>query len=124
MPTYIMLMTLTPEGQAKAVHNSHFLLDEEQAIQTPGVQTLGVYAVLGHYDFVTLVEAESNDCIARFSIELGVKAGVHITTLPVIPAARLEVEPGGGDEPLETRAALDQPRSQEAGNGPLRQIIT
>ena len=36
------------------------------------------------------VEAPNNELMARFSIELGVKAGVHITTLPVVPASRLE----------------------------------
>jgi uncharacterized protein with GYD domain len=60
----------------------------------PSVQTLGVYAVLGEYDFVTLIEADGNDGIARFSLELGVRAGVHITTLPVVPAAHLAERAG------------------------------
>jgi uncharacterized protein with GYD domain len=60
----------------------------------PSVQTLGVYAVLGEYDFVTIVEANGNDAIARFSLELGVRAGVHITTLPVVPAAQLAERAG------------------------------
>lgn len=89
MATYILLMTLTPEGQAMALANPDYLLQIEGEIRVPTVQTLGVYAVLGEYDFVTMVEAGSNEAIARFSIELGVKAGVHITTLPVVPASRL-----------------------------------
>ena len=61
-----------------------------EAISIPGVQSLGLYAVLGQYDFITIVEASSNEEIARFSIELGVRAHVHITTLPAIPVSRLE----------------------------------
>ena len=36
------------------------------------------------------MDAPSNEVVDKFSIELGVLAGVHITTLPVIPASRLE----------------------------------
>ena len=89
MATYILLLTLTPEGQAKALQDPDYLLHTEAEIDMPSVQTLGVYAVLGEFDFVTIVEADGNDAIARFSLELGVRAGVHITTLPVVPAAQL-----------------------------------
>jgi len=94
MATYILLLTLTPEGQAQALADPDYLLRAENEIDMPSVQTLGVYAVLGEYDFVTLIEAEGNDAIARFSLELGVRAGVHITTLPVVPAAQLAERTG------------------------------
>jgi uncharacterized protein with GYD domain len=94
MPTYILLLTLTPEGQSKALDDPNYLLGVESEIDMPSVQTLGVYAVLGEYDFVTIVEADANDAIARFSLELGVRAGVHITTLPVVPATQLAERTG------------------------------
>ena len=56
MATYILLMTLTPEGQVRALEDPNYLLHVESEIDMPSVQTLGVYAVLGQYDFVTLVE--------------------------------------------------------------------
>ena len=89
MATYILLLTLNPEGQEKALAEPNYLLHTEAEIDMPSVQTLGVYAVLGEYDFVTIVEADGNDAIARFSLELGVRAGVHITTMPVVPANQL-----------------------------------
>lgn len=94
MATYILLLTLTPEGQARALDDPDYLLRVEAEIDMPSVQTLGVYAVLGEFDFVTIVEADGNDAIARFSLELGVRAGVHITTLPVVPAAQLAERAG------------------------------
>jgi uncharacterized protein with GYD domain len=100
MATYILLLTLTPDGQQMALRDPQHLLRAERELGVPGVQALGMYAVLGSYDFVTLVEAESNEQVARFSIELGVKAGVHITTLPAVPISRLEED--------------TQPRSAEA----------
>jgi uncharacterized protein with GYD domain len=90
MATYILLLTLTPEGQARALANAEYMLDVEAEIDIPDIQTMGLYAVLGQYDYVTLVEAPNNEAIARFSIELGVRASVHVATMPVIPASRLE----------------------------------
>ena len=52
---------------------------------------MGLYGVLGNYDFVSMVEAPDNASIARFSLNLGVRAGVHVTTLPAIPVTRLEM---------------------------------
>ena len=92
MATYILLMTLTPEGQQQALKNPEYLLRAAETITVPGVQSLGLYAVLGGYDFITIVEAGSNEEIARFSLELGVNAHVHITTRPAIPISRLEDE--------------------------------
>ena len=92
MATYILLMTLTPEGQKQALEDPDHLMRIEGAITVPGVNPLGLYAVLGPYDFVTIAEASSNEEIARFSLELGVRANVHITTLPAIPVSRLDEE--------------------------------
>ena len=98
MGTYILLLTLTPEGQARALANPGYLLEAENDIQVPGVQTLGIYAVLGAYDCVALLEASSNEAVAKFSLELGVKASVHITTLPAVPLARLEASGEGSPD--------------------------
>ena len=106
MATYILLLTLTPEGQTMALENPDYLLQIEHDISVPGVQTLGVYAVLGECDFVTIVEADGNETLARFSLELGVRAGVHVTTMPVVPAARLaEAE----DRPSRSSAIEELP---------------
>src|SRR5690606_12086878 len=113
--TYILLMTLTPEGQKEALHDPEYLLRVESSIDVPGVHALGIYAVLGEWDFVTIVEAEDNERIARFSLELGVGAKVHITTLPAVPLSRLESE----EEPLEAGAAAwMRPEPEESEEPP------
>ena len=118
MATYILLLTLTPEGQRAALNDPEYLLRVEEAIKVPGVQALGLYAVLGQYDFVTLVEADSNERIARFSLELGVRAEVHITSLPAVPIARLEAEPEFGGM-FEVGTFAPEPEEQDReGNGP------
>jgi uncharacterized protein with GYD domain len=92
MATYILLLSLTPDGQEAALSDPEYLLRVEEAIDLPGVQPLGLYGVLGDCDFVTIVEAESNERMARFSLELGVRAKVHIKTMPAVPISHLRDE--------------------------------
>ena len=89
MSIYIPLMKLTPEGREKVLGDPDYVLHAASAIRSPGIQTLGLYAVLGEHDFVSILDAPDNEAVARFSIEWGVKAGVLITTLPAIPISRL-----------------------------------
>ena len=106
MATFILLLTLTPEGQTRTLKGPDHLLEAENAIDIPGVHNLGIYGVLGQYDFVALVQADSNEDVARFSMELGVRAGAHITTLPAVPLARLEAAGGDPSDALETDIGL------------------
>jgi uncharacterized protein with GYD domain len=101
MATYILLLTLDSEGREKMLSDPESLLRAEAAISIPGVQLLGLYGVLGDADFVTLVEAPDNDAMARFSLELGVNAGSHVTTLPAIPITCF------GDGPTQMSAAAE-----------------
>ena len=70
---------------------------------------LGLYAVLGDYDFVNIVEAPDNDSVGRFSLDLGVRAGVHIITLLTIPISRLEKPPEERPPGLEAERGLSPP---------------
>ena len=90
MATYIQLLTLTENGRKKALNEPESLLRAQAEISVTGIQVLGVYGVLGEYDFVNIVEGPDNETIARFSLQLGVKAGVSIVTLPAIPLSRLD----------------------------------
>jgi uncharacterized protein with GYD domain len=91
--TYILLLTLTPEGRQWMLDDPESLQRAEEATAVAGVEILGLYGVLGDYDFVSIVEAPDNESVAAFSLELGVRAGAHIATLPAIPIARFESDP-------------------------------
>ena len=43
------------------------------------------YAVLGHYDFVNIVEAPNNETIAKVSMELGSRRTIKIVSMAAIP---------------------------------------
>jgi uncharacterized protein with GYD domain len=85
MPTYIMLSNLTDDG-AKTVKGRPERIKEVNAeVEALGVKVVSQYAVLGPYDFVTIVEAPDSETIARVSIELGARGSVKILTLTAIP---------------------------------------
>jgi uncharacterized protein with GYD domain len=89
MATYILLSTLTPEGR-QTLHKSPDRLDEvNREIEEFGCHVLGQYAVLGAYDFVTLIDAPDQETVAHLSIDLGSRGTVNIMTLPAMPISQL-----------------------------------
>ena len=114
MPTYFLLITLTPDGRKASLDDPGRLLRIERETQRKGVDSLGLYGVLGHYDFISVVEAEDNEAIARFSLEYGVRAGAQIETLPAVPISRFEhLEPRSVDAG-DTEAVLPLPGAPAA----------
>jgi len=84
MPTYMLLSTLTPEGR-KTLHAHPDRVDAvNDEIAAFGCRVIAQYAVLGQYDFVTLVEAPDNETVAHLSVDLGSRGTVNILTLPAI----------------------------------------
>ena len=109
------MLTLTDRGREMALEDPDHLLQVQDDIAVGDTQVLGCYAVLGDYDFVSIVRAPDNDSIARFSLELGVRAGVGVVTMPAIPVGRLEE---GGDidlGELERSLERDMPFSEVSG---------
>ena len=89
MANYILLMKLTPEGQQAILANPDSIAVAASEVHVQDVTGLGLYAVLGPYDFVSIIQAPDNDAAARYSIQLGVRAGASITTLPAVPISLL-----------------------------------
>ena len=84
MSMYILLGTLTYDGQRMLQDNPDLMTNAIRTTDVSGTQVLGHYAVLGEYDFVMMVEADNNTTVARLSLELGVQTGIHLETLPAI----------------------------------------
>ena len=85
MPTYILQSTLTTEG-SKTLHGKPDRLDEvNQEIEAFGCKIVAQYAVLGPYDFLTIVEASDNETVAHLSVDLASRGTVKVQTLPASP---------------------------------------
>ena len=89
MPTYILLSTLTPEGRQTLHKNPDRLEEVNKEIADFGCKVVAQYAVLGHYDFVSIIEAPDNETIAHLSVDLGSRGTVNIATLAAIPTLQL-----------------------------------
>lgn len=106
MATYIMLSTLSERGRAVVRKLPASIRKVNEEVARMGVRVLAQYAVLGPYDFVTVVEAPDNETVAKVSMELGARGSVQMMTMAAIPV----------DVFIKRLAG----RAQGAGRGPHR----
>jgi uncharacterized protein with GYD domain len=85
MAIYIMLSKLTDKGSETVKENPGRIKTVAKEMESFGVRVIGQYAVLGPYDFVTIIEAPDNMTVSRVSMEIGARGSVKIDTLPAIP---------------------------------------
>lgn len=87
MATYIMLTNLTDEGRKTLKERPERLQEVNKDVETMGARVTAQYATLGGYDFVNVIEAPTNEVMARIAVELGARGTITITTLPAIGVA-------------------------------------
>jgi uncharacterized protein with GYD domain len=85
MPRYLLLSTLTNTGRESLHSHPERMMEVDQEVERMGVKIIAQYALLGQYDFVSIVEAPDNETIAHLSVDLGSRGTVQIITLPAIP---------------------------------------
>jgi uncharacterized protein with GYD domain len=91
---YIMLSSLSESGRRVLRERPGWIRKVNADVKRMGARVLAQYAVLGPYDFVTVIEAPDNATISRVSVELGARGGAAGMTMAAIPLdefiARLE----------------------------------
>jgi uncharacterized protein with GYD domain len=91
---YIMLSTLSESGRKVLRGRPGWIRKVNLDVERMGARIVAQYAVLGPYDFLTVVEAPDNATISRISVELGARGSVQMMTMAAIPLdefiARLE----------------------------------
>jgi uncharacterized protein with GYD domain len=85
MASYIFLSTLTDEGRKTIKARPERIREVNREIEAMGAKVVDQYALLGPYDFISIVEAVDNETVARISVELGARGTVQIMTIPAIP---------------------------------------
>ena len=85
MATYVMLSTLSESGRKVLRGRPGWIRKVNADVQRMGARVVAQYAVLGPYDFVTIIEAPDNATISRVSVELGARGGVAGMTMAAIP---------------------------------------
>ncbi len=84
MTTFIMLSTLTDEGRKTLKQRPDRLKAVNKEVESMGARVMSQYAVLGGYDFVNVIEAPSNEVMARIAMELGARGTIKVQTMPAM----------------------------------------
>ncbi|MFC1969745.1 GYD domain-containing protein [Chloroflexota bacterium] len=84
MAVYLMLTTLTDAGRKAIQEDPEKLREINKEVEFMGVKILDQYALLGQYDFVNIVEAPSNEAMAKLAIRLSARGTTQTLTLAAI----------------------------------------
>ena len=84
MSIYVMLTSLTDAGRKVTDEDPDSLKEINKEVEYMGVKILTQYALLGQYDFVSILEAPSNEVVAKVAIELGARGTLQTMTLPAM----------------------------------------
>ena len=84
MSVYLMLTTLTDAGRKAMQEDPETLRDVNKEVEYMGVKIIAQYALLGQYDFVNILEAPSNEVVAKLAIRLSAKGTTQTLTLAAI----------------------------------------
>jgi uncharacterized protein with GYD domain len=85
MPTFLMLSTLGPEGMATLRTHPARLKEVNSEVEQMGCRVVAQWALLGDYDFATVLEAPDERAVARVAVSLGARGTLKTRTLSAIP---------------------------------------
>ena len=85
MATYVLLSTVTDEGAKTIKERPDRIKQVNKEVEALGAKVVAQYAVLGPYDFVSIVEAPDNKTIGRVSAELSSRGSIKIMTMAAMP---------------------------------------
>ena len=123
MATFIMLSRLSPEGMKTLRSNPERLREVNQEVEGFGARVVQQYALLGPYDFITVLEAPDAGTVSRVSVELSSRATASYETLTAIEVEefisriRGEGAPAYGAQQLPTDSPLRGGRPEAPWEG-------
>lgn len=85
MPTFLMLSTLGPEGMSTLKSHPARLLEVNAEVEAMGCQVVAQWALLGEYDFATVLQAPDEKAVAKVAVALGSRGTLKTRTLAAIP---------------------------------------
>ncbi len=97
MGTYVLLSSLTPEGRESLHASPDRLSAVNEEIEKLGCKVLTQFALMGPYDFLTIIEAPDNETVAHLVIDLGARKTVNIMSSPAIEIADLVAKLSGAE---------------------------
>ena len=87
MGTYIALINYTDQGMRNIKDSPNRAEAARTAIQDLGGDMTGLYLTMGVYDHIAILEAPSDEVVAKFVLTLGALGNVRTTTLKAFTEA-------------------------------------
>ncbi|MFC1910771.1 GYD domain-containing protein [Chloroflexota bacterium] len=84
MSVYLMLTTLTDAGRKALQEEPESVKEINKEVEYMGVKIIDQYALLGQYDFINILEAPSNEVMAKLAIRLSARGSTQTLTLAAI----------------------------------------
>jgi len=81
MPTYIMLFQWTQKGIENVKDSPKRLDKAKEALQAAGAKMQAFYLTMGQYDGVTIIEAPSDEVLAKTALALASAGAIKTQTL-------------------------------------------
>ena len=85
MATFLMLSTVGPEGASTLTENPDRLKAVNAEVEAMGVRVVAQWALLGPFDFCTVLDAPDETTMARVALVLGSRGTLKTLTLSAIP---------------------------------------
>ncbi len=85
MPTFVMLSTLGPDGFATVRDNPSRIRGVNREVEAMGATVLHQYALMGQWDFLTVIEAPDPQTMLRITTTLAARGTLKTHTLGAIP---------------------------------------
>lgn len=85
MATFLMLSTIGPEGMSTLRENPRRVEEVNSEVEEMGARVVAQWALLGEYDFATVVEAADEKAVLRVAVALGARGTMKTKTFSAIP---------------------------------------
>ena len=102
MAKFVMLSTLGPDGHARLRDNPERLREVNADVEAMGVQVLHQWALLGPYDFLTVLDAPDELTMAKVATTLAARGTLKPLTVTAMEVDDFIEALGGGVGRAET----------------------
>ena len=85
MATFIRLVSMTEQGVKNILKFSEQVAEAKKILEANNARFIEVYATLGRYDFVAIIDAPDEKAIAKVSALIASQGNFRAETLPAVP---------------------------------------
>lgn len=84
MKKYVVLSKLTDEGRKTLKEKPERVKEVNEEIEQMGGKMVEQYALMGNYDFISIIETKDDKTLTKIITEMGSRGTIDTVTLPAI----------------------------------------